>query len=90
MLMFLWGATAFGALAIALIFLRFWRRTGDRLFAFFAAAFGVLSTNWIALALAQPPDEARHLIYILRVVAFLLLSYGILDKNRSTRRRTDS
>lgn len=84
MLIFLWGANALGCWAAGLFFLRFWRTTGDRLFAFFAAAFWVLCVNWVVLVVAQPPDEARHFIYLIRVVAFLLLSYGIIDKNRST------
>jgi hypothetical protein len=84
MLLFLWGATAFGCWIVGLCFLRYWRDSRDRLFAFFAAAFWCLSVNWVALAVADPPDEARHLIYIIRVAAFVLLSYGIVDKNRAS------
>jgi hypothetical protein len=85
MILFLWGATALGCALAGLFFLRFWRTTGDRFFAFFAAAFFGLAANWTILAIAAPPDEARHLIYVIRVVAFLLISYAIVDKNRARR-----
>ena len=72
---------------IGLFFLRFWRNTRDRLFGFFAAAFWVLGLDWVALVVVRPSDEARHIIYLVRVVAFLLLSYGIIDKNITANRK---
>jgi hypothetical protein len=87
MLTFLWGASALGCWVIGLFFLRFWRNTRDRLFAFFAAAFWVLGLSWVALVVVRPSDEARHIIYLVRVVAFLLLSYGIIDKNITAKRK---
>lgn len=89
MLAFLWGANALGCWAVGLIFLRHWRNTRDRLFAFFAAAFWVFALDAIVLVVGQPPDERRHFVYVIRVLAFLLLSYGIVDKNRSNRHRGD-
>jgi hypothetical protein len=82
MLLFLWGGTALGCWAIGLLFLQFWRRSGDRLFGFFAAAFWMLSANWLILAISYPADEVRHWVYAMRIVAFLILIAGILDKNR--------
>jgi uncharacterized membrane protein len=82
MLMFLWGANALACWAVGVLFLRYWRHTRDRLFVFFAAAFWVLCLSWTILALADPPDEARHFIYVIRVIAFLLLIFGIVDKNK--------
>lgn len=82
MIPFLWGATTLGCWVIGLFFLRFWRTTRDRLFAFFAAAFWVMSLNWLALVALAPAQESRHLVYVVRVVAFLILIVGILDKNR--------
>jgi len=79
---FLHGATAMGSMACALFFLRFWRQSRDRLFAFFALAFLALAGNWTLLTLFDATDETRHYIYVLRLVAFLLISYGIWDKNR--------
>jgi len=80
---FLQGVSATGALIAGLFFLRFWRDSRDRLFAFFGAAFCLLSLSWALLGLIDPSDEARPYIYALRLVAFLLIIIGIVEKNRS-------
>ena len=85
MLMFIWGATSLGSWAIGLLFLKFWRQSRDRLFAFFALAFWMLALNWLILAISFPADEVRHWVYAMRIVAFLTLIAGILDKNRPGR-----
>jgi hypothetical protein len=85
MLSFVWGATSACCWAIGLVFLRNWNHSRDRFFLFFAAAFWVLSLNWLALAALDPSQESRHWVYLLRVVAFLILIAGILDKNRPPR-----
>jgi hypothetical protein len=68
---------------VGLLFLRYWRKSRDRLFAIFAVAFWVLSLHWIGLAIAQPSDETRHYLYLFRLVAFLLILWAIVDKNRA-------
>ena len=73
-----------GALVIALVFLRFWRRTFDTLFALFAGAFCVLALSWFLLAIFSPDEEARPYIYGLRLVAFTLIITAVVQKNRST------
>ncbi len=70
---------------VALYFLRFWMQSRDRLFLFFATAFAAFALHWIGLGIAQPPVESRHYLYVLRLLAFLLILVGIIDKNRSTR-----
>jgi hypothetical protein len=80
---FLWGASAAASWTAGLFFLRFWRETRDRFFALFAAAFWCLTLNWIGLALTEPPDEARTLWYLVRLIAFVLIIAAIIDKNRS-------
>jgi len=69
----------------ALFFLRYWRVSRDRLFAFFAVAFALLAANWLALSVIDPAFEARHLIYLIRLAAFVLITIGIVDKNRMLR-----
>jgi hypothetical protein len=66
----------------ALFFFRFFRSTSDRLFLFFAASFAVFSLNWLGLALLEVPQESRHLVSLLRLLAFGLILAGIWDKNR--------
>jgi hypothetical protein len=69
-------------------FLRFWRKTRDRLFAIFAIAFWLLGLNWFLLAFISL-DEAQSAIYVVRLLAFILILIGILDKNRPTRSSGD-
>lgn len=80
---FLQAVSATAALAAGLFFLRFWRESRDRLFAFFGAAFWVLSVSWALLALVNPSDETRPYVYAIRLVAFLLMIVGMIDKNRA-------
>lgn len=83
-LAFLQGVSAAGAWASGLFFLRFWRESRDRLFAFFGAAFWLLALSWSLLGLFSPTEETRPYIYAIRLVAFLLIIGGIVDKNRNT------
>jgi hypothetical protein len=78
--------SATGAWVVGLFFLRFWRETSDRLFAFFGAAFWLLSISWLLLAFFSPTDETRPYIYAVRLVAFCLIIAGTIDKNRGTAR----
>ncbi len=89
MMEFLWGALAAGCLACALLFLRFWHLSRERLLVYFSGAFLALALNWTVLGLLNPPEETRHYVYFVRLVAFLLIIAGILDKNRRAPRRAD-
>ena len=80
------GAIVTTSAVVGLFFLRFWRDTGDRLFAMFALAFWVLALNWLALALVDEP-ETRTWLYLVRLVAFGLILLAIVDKNRAAERR---
>jgi hypothetical protein len=75
------GAVALGYAIAGLFFLRFWRDTRDRLFAFFALAFFVLAINRFVSG-TFPDHRASH-IYWVRFAAFALILLAILDKNRS-------
>lgn len=76
------GAIAMGFAIAALFFLRFWRITGDRLFAWFALSFFVLTLNRIALGLAMHWDDRGDYYYWVRFIAFAIILLAILDKNR--------
>lgn len=77
------GLIVAGDLIAALFFLKFWRRSGDALFAIFAAAFLLLSLGQALLALTNVPVEERSWIYLLRLAAFVLIIAGIVHKNRA-------
>jgi hypothetical protein len=70
-----------------LFFLRFWRKTADRLFLAFAIAFALLALNqglaqWLGAA-----DERVGYTYLLRIVGFILILVAIIDKNLQRGRR---
>ena len=81
---FLLGALAMACAVAGLFFLQFWRKTHDRLFIIFAFAFWLLGVNWAALAFTKG-DEARTWFYLIRLLAFVLILIGIIDKNRHPR-----
>jgi len=80
-ILFISGALVMGYATVALYFANFWRRTRDRLFALFAAAFVILAVQRTALAFGTPTVPAA-LSYGLRLVAFLLILVAVVDKNR--------
>ena len=67
---------------IALHFLRFYRDTRDRLFVMFSVAFLLLAVQRIGLAYAAVNSTDATILYGLRVVAFGIIVFAILDKNR--------
>lgn len=75
------GLLTAGFLMAALFFLRFWRRTRDRLFAAFAAAFALLAIAQPLPMLTGIPSESQAAIYLLRLAAYLLIIWAILSKN---------
>ena len=79
---FVSGLITMGFLISGLFFLRFWRRTGDMLFAAFALAFWTLATNQALLVFLRLPLEERSWIYLLRLAAFTLIIVAVVAKNR--------
>lgn len=68
--------------ASGVFFLKFWVKTSDRFFIVFAVAFWVLAFERFALALVEPLNELRPLVYLLRLAAFSLILVAVIDKNR--------
>ena len=81
---FLSGLVVALALVVAMVFTRFWRQSRDRLFAFFAGSFFLLGVNYALLTFNPRDSEIRPYLYVVRLIAFLLLIVGILDKNRKS------
>ena len=82
---FLSAAVTFGFVIAGLFFLRFWKRTADRLFLAFAIAFWLLGLTQALLALSNIPVEERSLLYLIRLAAFALILVAIGWKNRKLR-----
>ncbi|HEY0942210.1 MAG TPA: DUF5985 family protein [Steroidobacter sp.] len=79
---FLLGVIVTGSLTAAGFFWRFYRQTRDSLFLAFAAAFAIEGINRMAFLLIDKPSEGSPIIYLVRLVAFLLLLGAIVAKNR--------
>jgi hypothetical protein len=79
---FLNGAIVFGFWIAALFFLRFWRSTRDRLFALFSFSFFLLGCERIVVALLTNLGEFHFSVYFIRLLAFGMIIFGIVQKNR--------
>jgi hypothetical protein len=75
------GALVFAYLIAGVHFLRFWRRTGDRLFAHFAIAFWLFALNQIAASWPIVTNETGGYEYLLRVLGFIVILVAIVEKN---------
>jgi hypothetical protein len=83
MIEFLSGAATMGFFVSALFFIRFWRKTGDRLFLAFGSAFVLLAINQALAQWLGAADERVSYTYLLRVLGFILILAAIVDKNVS-------
>ena len=79
---FLQAVAATAAFINGVFFWRFRRETGERLFTLFACAFWLLSVSWAVLAVFNPTGESLPYVYCLRLLAFVLMIVGIVDKNQ--------
>ncbi len=78
------GGLAMGYFVAGLFFLRFYKETRDRLFGIFAAAFWLLASQRVALVLLRgDAGDSLIWVYVVRLFAFLLIIFAILDKNRA-------
>lgn len=83
------GAIMMACFTASLFFLRFWKTTRDRFFLFFAVSFFLEGVVRFVLGLDRVPSEERPTVYVLRLLAFLLILAGIVDKNWIQRRSPD-
>ena len=80
------GAITMASLVITLIFLRFWRNTGDRFFLYFSLSFLIEGLHRLYSALNNNAEDSP-LHYLIRLLAYGLILWAILEKNlpRKTR-----
>lgn len=86
---FLWGLLAMASAVSSLLFFRYGTVIRERLFLYFSAAFLAMTLNWLGLAIIEPDNEHRHVAYLLRLLAFVLILVGIIDKNVRAARAGD-
>jgi uncharacterized membrane protein len=81
------SGTVFALCCVAgLFFLRFWRKTRDRFFAYFAASFFLMALHRVVLLAIRGSDEHVIVAYLIRLLAFVLILVAIVDKNRVPKR----
>jgi hypothetical protein len=80
--LFIHGATAMGCVIAGAFFLRFWSQSRDRLFAWFAVAFWMLALSYVALGTVAFATEWRDYVFVIRLLAFCTILFGVLEKNR--------
>jgi hypothetical protein len=80
------GAITMASLVIALIFLRFWRNTGDRFFLYFSLSFLIEGLHRLYAALDNNSEDAP-LHYLIRLLAYGLILWAILEKNLARKTR---
>lgn len=78
---FVAGLVTMGFLVAGVSFFRFWRRTGDGLFAAFGSAFVLLALNQALAQLIDLGREEAGWVWLLRLAAFLLIIVAIVRKN---------
>jgi hypothetical protein len=78
------GAIALGSAVAGLFFLRFWLMTGDRLFLYFSLACFLegLCRVLMGITPVSSENEEHPVIYLIRLVAYGLIIFAIIDKNR--------
>ncbi len=81
MIQFLAGAVTLAYFLAAIYFLRFWRKTSDRLFLNFASAFLLFALNQLVVSVLWTADERHSYAYVLRILGFVLILFAIVDKN---------
>ena len=86
MTLFLSGAVWMGFWVASLFFARFWRTSRERLFLLFASAFFLFGVERIVLVCVDPRAESRPYIFLIRLLGFLILIWGVVDKSRARTR----
>lgn len=75
------GAVTMASFTVSMFFLRFWKTTHDRFFLFFSVSFFMEGISRILLSIVNYADEYGPLIYSIRLLAFLVILFAIIDKN---------
>jgi hypothetical protein len=75
------GALLFSYFIAGIHFVRFWRRTSDKLFLHFAVAFWLFALNQIVASIPVVTDETAGYEYLLRVLGFIVILVAIAEKN---------
>lgn len=78
---FLSGMITAGFVVAAVFFFRFWRRTGDGLFAAFGVSFALFAISQSLSVSFDFLHDDKTIVYVLRLFGFGLLLAAIARKN---------
>jgi len=81
------GAIAMASIIIAMFFLRFWRASGDRFFLYFALSFAIEGLHRVYAVMRDGGGEDSPLHYLIRLLAYGLILWAILEKNLPRKKR---
>jgi Ca2+/Na+ antiporter len=84
------GGIMFGSVVASLFFLRFWKMTHDRLFLYFSLAFLTLAFSRMLMAFSEVFSDEHPAVYVVRLIAYGLIIFGILDKNIKKSRSSEA
>jgi hypothetical protein len=76
------GAIAMASSTVSLFFFGFWKSTNDRFFLYFAISFALEAANRLILGLTLLQSEDNPVYYAIRLVAYGLILFAIVEKNR--------
>jgi hypothetical protein len=82
LLTFMHGAITLACILIGVKFLKFWRSSKDRFFFWMTSAFFVFAVGWVIRAFTPTDGDHAYYVFVPRLLAFLLIIAGILEKNR--------
>lgn len=68
-------------IGIAIAFLRYYREHNDNLFGFFSASFAVMAISQAVIFTSGDQGDFAPIAYCLRLLAFILLTLGVIVKN---------
>ena len=81
MILMLVGAIVTLSFLVSLYFVKFWFRTRDRFFLFFALSFFAMGCNRILYGISQTSEENDFLVFSIRLLSYIFIAIAIVDKN---------
>lgn len=87
--MMLYGFIVAEQLFITVCFYRFWRSSGERIFAYFTAGFLIMAIHRVLLGVTVAGDvrlELQTPVFLIRLLSYTLIFAGVVAKNVSRRR----
>ena len=85
MILALYGALSAGHLAIAVLFLRLWRRNRAALLLAFAAAFALMAGSYVLVCMFEAGLAPRAPAYLVRLAAFGVIILRVASVNIGSR-----